>query len=68
MGGVAIGNIRLNSSDHVNGGLVESHECSVVELSQSEELENFLAGGVKLVDTIKNYDNKLIFFMRMGLF
>lgn len=50
--GVAVSNVGLDSSDHVHGGLVESHEHSVVELSQSEELQDFLAGGVKLVDTI----------------
>ena len=53
MGGVSISNIGLNSSDHVDGGLVESNESSIVELSQSKELEDFLACGVKLVDTIK---------------
>lgn len=50
--GIAVSNVGLDSSDHVHGGLVESHEHSVVELSQSEELQDFLAGGVKLVDTI----------------
>ncbi len=58
LSGVPVGNVGLNSSDHVDGGLVESHESSVVELSQSEELENFLACGVKLVDTIRKCDNK----------
>jgi hypothetical protein len=48
---VAIGNVGLNSSDHVPGSLVESNEHSVVELSQSEELQDFSAGRVKLVDT-----------------
>jgi hypothetical protein len=50
--GVAVGDVGLNSSDHVHGGLVKSDEHTVVELSQSEELEDLSAGGVKLVDTI----------------
>ena len=45
--------VGLGNAEHVDGSLVKSHECSVMELSQSEELENFLAGRVKLVDTIK---------------
>lgn len=61
LAGVSVGNVGFNSSDHVDSGLVESHESSVVELSQSEELEDFLAGGVKLVDTIKNCDIRSIF-------
>ena len=52
LAGVTIGNVGLNSSDHVHGGLVESNEHTVVELSQSEELQNLSAGRVKLVDTI----------------
>ena len=49
---VAVGDVGLNSSDHVHGGLVKSDEHTVVELSQSEELEDLFASGVKLVDTI----------------
>jgi hypothetical protein len=52
LGGVAVGDVGLNSSDHVHGGLVKSDEDTVVELSQSEELEDLFASGVKLVDTI----------------
>ena len=35
LGGVAISNVGLNLSDHVDGSLVKSYKCSVVELSQS---------------------------------
>ena len=49
---VAVGNVGLNSSDHVPGSLVESNEHSIVELSQSQELKDLFAGGVKLVNTI----------------
>jgi len=58
---IAVGDVWLNSSDHVHGGLVKSDEDTVVELSQSEELENLSAGGVKLVDTIIFFRYNLIF-------
>lgn len=51
LAGVAVGNVGLDSSDHVHGGLVKSNEHTVVELSQSQELKNLSAGGVQLVDT-----------------
>ena len=51
LGWVSIGNVRLNTSEHVDGGLVQSHEHSVVQLSQSKELQDLLVLGVKLVDT-----------------
>ena len=41
----------LDDSDHVPGGLVELDEHSVVELSQSEELQDLLWLWGKLVDT-----------------
>jgi len=54
VGWVAISNIRLNSAEHVDGGLVQSDEDSVVQLSKSEELHDLLALGVELVDTKRN--------------
>ena len=54
LGWVSIGNVRLNASEHVDGGLVQSNEHSVVQLSQSEELQDLLVLGVKLVDTKVN--------------
>jgi hypothetical protein len=33
--GVAVSNVGFDSSDHVDGSLVKSNKCSVVELSQS---------------------------------
>ena len=41
----------LDDSDHVPGGLVELNKHSVVELSQSEELQDLLWLWGKLVDT-----------------
>lgn len=35
LAGVAISNVGFNSSDHVDGSLVESNKGSVVQLSQS---------------------------------
>ena len=49
--GVPVSHVGLDSSDHVHGGLVQSHEHAIVELSESEELEDLLASGVELVDT-----------------
>lgn len=54
---VTVGNKRLDSADHVHGGLVQLDENSVVKLSQSEQLSNFLAFRVELVDT-KNVNIK----------
>lgn len=52
---VAIGDVGLDSSQHVDGGLVELHEHTVVQLSKSQQLEDLLALGVKLVDTTKSW-------------
>ena len=41
----------LDDSNHVPGGLVELNEDSVVELSQSEELQDLLWLWGKFVDT-----------------
>ena len=41
-----------NFLEHIEGGLVDSEESSVVELSESEESQNSLDFRVKLVDTI----------------
>ena len=49
---VTIGDVWLDSSEHVNSGLVQSNEHTVVQLSQSKELHDLFALRVKLVDTI----------------
>lgn len=53
--GVAVSNIRLYSSEHVNSGLVQFDEDSVVKLPQSQKLHDLSASRVKLVDTILSY-------------
>lgn len=52
-GGVTVGDEGFNHADHVDGGLVETDEDTVVELSQTEELHDLLGLGGELVDTIK---------------
>lgn len=62
-GGVSVGHVGLNSSDHVHGGLVQSHEHTVVELSESQELEDLFASGVQLVDTKVSIDMSFIIYI-----
>ena len=51
-GWVAEGNVWLDLLDHVEGGLVDSDEGSVVDLSQSQKLEHLPHSGVHLHETI----------------
>ena len=51
LGGVAVGDVGLNSSKHIDGSLVDSDEDSVMELSQSEESHDSDDLGVELVNT-----------------
>lgn len=50
-GGISVGDEWLTDSDHVLGGLVELHEHTVVELSESHQLHDLLWLGGKLVNT-----------------
>ena len=52
-GWISVGNEWLNHLDHVPCGFVEFDENGVVELSQSEELEDFLWLWGKLSDTTR---------------
>ena len=52
-GRVTVGDEGFDHADHVDGGLVETDEDTVVELSQTEELHDLLGLGSELVDTIK---------------
>jgi hypothetical protein len=73
LGQVSVHDERLDSSEHVDGGLVELDEDSVVELSESQELHDLLACGGELVDTkggmsvILNRSGELIFSMEAKL-
>lgn len=51
-GRVAVSDEWLDHLDHVPGGLVQLDEHSVVQLSESQELEDLLGLGGKLSDTI----------------
>lgn len=53
-GGVSVGDEGLDDLDHVPGGLVQLDEDSVVELSQSKQLQDLLGLGGKLVDTTRS--------------
>ena len=52
-GWVSVGDIWLDSSDHVDGGAVEADKDTVVDLAETEELHDLLALWRELVDTRK---------------
>ena len=49
--GVAVGDVGLDHSDHVDSSLVELDEDTVMELSKSKELHDLLLLGWELVNT-----------------
>ena len=51
LGRVSISNVWLDLSHHVDGGLVQSDEDTVVELSQSQKLHDLLGTRGQFVDT-----------------
>merc|ERR1719433_2582440 len=54
--GAPVGDVGLADPEHVGGGLVHLDEDSVVDLPQSEELEDLLDLGGDLVDTTDSHD------------
>jgi hypothetical protein len=50
--GVTVGNPRLDDLDHLRGGLGDTHEHTVVDLDETEELQNLAGLGRDLVDTL----------------
>ena len=52
-GWISVGDEWLDHLDHVPGGFVKLDENGVVQLSQSEELEDFLWLWCKLSDTME---------------
>lgn len=54
---VAPCNVRLNNTQHVDGGLVQLDENTIVDLSQTEQLQNFTDLRCDFVDT-KNKKSK----------
>jgi hypothetical protein len=51
LGGVSVGDVGLNSSEHIDGGSVELDEDTIVELSESEESHDSDSLGVEFVNT-----------------
>jgi len=50
-GGVSIGNIRLNQSEHSHSGLVQLYKDTIVDLAKAEELHDLLSLGADSDDT-----------------
>jgi hypothetical protein len=51
LGRVTIGDVGLNSSEHIDGGFVQLDEDTVVDLSESEESHDSDGLGVEFVNT-----------------
>lgn len=52
--GLPVGHKGLDGLEHVQGRLVDLHEDSAVQLSESEELEDFSGLGGQFIDTWKD--------------
>lgn len=61
-GWVAPGDEWLDNSDHVHGSLVELDEGGVVQLSESEQLQDLLGLGSQLVDTSNSNEESNLWF------
>lgn len=51
--GIAPGDVGFTDSEHVNRGLIQLDEDTIVDLSQSEQLEGLPYFGMDLVNTVK---------------
>lgn len=51
--GVTVGDPGLNDLDHLGDGLGDAHEDTVVDLKETEELEDLAGLGGNLVDTVE---------------
>merc|ERR1719351_256041 len=60
--GTSVGDVGLGNPEHVLGGLVHLDEHSVVDLPQSEELQNLPDLGADLVDTTDSHDEHQLVF------
>jgi len=54
--GVSPSDVRLSNSQHVDRCLVQLNEDSIVDLAQTEQLENLARFGVKAIDTSDSDD------------
>lgn len=50
---VSVGDVRLGNAQHVECGLVQLHECSVVDLAKTKEAQDLLDFRSDFVDTKK---------------
>ena len=55
--GVTVGDVGLDQTEHLDGGLVQAHEDGIVNLAQAEELQSLLHLGRGLVDTTNTDDD-----------
>ncbi len=49
---VSVGNPRVDNLEHLNGGLCDTDEDTVVDLKETQKLEDFAGLGSDLVDTV----------------
>ena len=54
---VSPGNVRVDNTEHLDSGLVQLDEDTIIDLSQTEKLKNLAGTRVDLVDTT-NTDNE----------
>ena len=50
-GGVAVGDVGFDYFEHLGGGFCKADEDAIVDLKETEELENFAGFGGDFVDT-----------------
>ena len=55
--GLTIGNVWLDNLQHLNGGSIQTNKHTIVDLTETEELQNLARLGANLVDTLDT-DNK----------
>ena len=54
--GVSIGDVRLNKTEHLEGSLVQANENTIVNLAETEKLENLLGLRLHSIDTTDTDD------------
>lgn len=59
---IAVGNERLDNLEHFHGGLGQSHEYTIVDLEQAQELQSLALLRVDLVDTLDAHDERKLGF------
>ena len=62
--GVSVGHERLDDLEHLDGGLGEADEDTIVDLEETQELESLALLGVDLVDTLDADDEDQLRLVR----